>query len=154
MRTLKSPVLWVSYEENASERMTLCQHYINEAGLQLAPSHVLRPEPINSDLGIGNLREDILQTGAKLIVIDPLVAAVDCENLTESVASRKALTPLKQLADELGVTIILLHHFNKMAYGSASPNRMSDSHQIAANCHSVLELDLPHSKGWHSGHKT
>lgn len=130
METAQGPVLWVTYEESPAERWLHCKHYSEDAPIH----HLQNPSPIDTKAGIEHLRLAIESSSAKLVVIDPLVAAVSCDNLMESVKARKALAPINQLRIDTGVTVLVMHHQNKGAHAGDSPDKMSDSHQIASAC--------------------
>ena len=60
------------------------------------------------------LREAIQQTGAKLVIIDPLMSHLSATlNGWNDQEIRRALTPLARLAEELTVSIFVIAHLNK-----------------------------------------
>ncbi len=69
---------------------------------------------------IPKVREVIREKGASLVVLDPLDAFLaDDVNTHQNHSIRRALTPLKMLAEETGVAIVAICHLNKNATGSA-----------------------------------
>jgi len=57
---------------------------------------------------------------AKIVVIDPLMAHLDGRtNSFRDQDIRRALTPLAQLADEIGVAVVVVRHLNKASGGQA-----------------------------------
>jgi len=64
------------------------------------------------------LRQAIADTGAKLVIIDPLMAYLEA-NAHKDQEVRKELHPLARLADELGVAILVVRHLNKGSSGNA-----------------------------------
>ena len=66
------------------------------------------------------LREAVEQTGARLVVIDPLMAHLATKvNSWNDQHVRTALAPLAQLAEDTGATILLVRHPNKRSGVSA-----------------------------------
>jgi putative DNA primase/helicase len=77
-----------------------------------------RPWELPGDLEY--LRELIVGTDAKLVVIDPLMAFLS--DRTSGVSDqqvRRALHPLKELASDTGAAIVLVRHLRKSAEGPA-----------------------------------
>ncbi|SMX80687.1 AAA domain-containing protein [Brevibacterium sp. Mu109] len=71
------------------------------------------------------IRQGILQSGAALVILDPVTALVDGSN--DKVQDvRAAVGPVDQIAQDLDVSIVLVSHFNKGA-GSVS-NKVTGSH--------------------------
>jgi AAA domain len=71
------------------------------------------------------------RTNAKLVIIDPLMAAMQDAEFDRPREARLKLEALKGMAAETGVVVIVIHHLNK-AYGRANQNRLSGSHQLSA----------------------
>ncbi len=69
---------------------------------------------------LGSIEAAIASVGARMVVIDPIIAylggGVDSHRDQDV---RRALGPLAQLAERLGVTIVLVRHLNKTQGGSA-----------------------------------
>jgi AAA domain len=60
------------------------------------------------------IRDAIIETGARLVIIDPMDAFLaDGVNAYQSHAVRRALTPLKMLAEETRTAIVAISHLNK-----------------------------------------
>jgi RecA-family ATPase len=71
-------------------------------------------------LDIDALRKAILEVGAKLVTIDPLMAFLPSEiDSYRDQDVRRGLAPLKDLAEETGAAIVLVRHLNKNQGGSA-----------------------------------
>ncbi len=69
---------------------------------------------------LAELETTIVQTGAKLVVVDPLMAYLDSEiNSHRDQDIRRALHRFKLLAERTGVALVVVRHLNKMAGGSA-----------------------------------
>ncbi len=64
------------------------------------------------------LRAAIKKHGARFVVIDPLMAYLTSDSHKDQEV-RQGLAPLADLAEELGVAIVIVRHFNKAAGGSA-----------------------------------
>lgn len=86
-------------------------------------------------LDLDKIREAVNQTGAKLVIIDPIPSTMggDLHKVTDV---RKALDPLASLAQELQIAVIGVMHFNK-GTGNAS-DKLSGSHAFRDAVRSVL----------------
>lgn len=87
--------------------------------------------PIDVDL----LRDAVAQTGAKLIMIDPITATIGGD-MHKVADVRRALDPLATLAQELEIAVVAIMHFNKGA-GNVS-DKLSGSHAFRDLSRSVL----------------
>lgn len=66
------------------------------------------------------LRRMVRRTGARLVVIDPLVAYLaDGVKTNSDHEVRRALEPVAILADELGIAVVAIRHLNKQSGGDA-----------------------------------
>jgi hypothetical protein len=71
-------------------------------------------EPLRLPEHISVLDDALSRTGARLLVIDPIVAFLDPRIQSSNDASvRRALAPLAQLADRRGAAVLLVRHLNK-----------------------------------------
>lgn len=92
-------------------RIGLRDTYINEKGLEIPP---MFPEDLH------HLQYDIEALEAGLVVIDPVFSYLsDQINANSDQQVRRAMMPLKDLAEETGATIVLVRHLNKSSGGSA-----------------------------------
>ena len=97
----------------------------------------LLQRPLSLPANIGFLDRALAETGARLLVIDPIVAFLDPSILSGSDESiRRALYPLAQLARKYQCAIILIRHLNKKA-GSRSLYRGGGSIGFVAACRSA-----------------
>lgn len=64
------------------------------------------------------LRKAIERTGAKLVIVDPLMAFLPGDAYRDQDV-RQALSPLTKLAAELGVTVLVVRHLNKTSSSNA-----------------------------------
>lgn len=78
---------------------------------------------------IEQLRKDIEEFGARLVIIDPHVFISSDKSNQKPLyeQSYKELTPYKRLTDELNITIILVSHLNKGGNGVSDFNRITGS---------------------------
>ncbi len=91
-------------------------------GLPLLPSEVARVE------------SDVKESGAKLVVIDPIIAFLDRSIQVVSDADvRRALYPLAALAQKYGCVILMVRHLNKRS-GINALYRGGGSIGIIASC--------------------
>ena len=70
--------------------------------------------PLRLPSGVADLEHLIQQSGAKLIIIDPIVAFLDLSvQLASDANVRQALQPLLDLAEKYACVILLVRHLNK-----------------------------------------
>lgn len=87
-----------------------------------------------------SIREDVLDTEAKVIIIDNMTALVSQSNSDADVAL-PLMRNLKKLRDELQITIIILAHINKMPTGfSIEKNHISGSKRIQDLCDGMVGI--------------
>lgn len=67
------------------------------------------------------LEDSILETGAELVVIDPLTAFMSSRNRNDDGETRDLLTPLGQLAERCHVTILCVMHVGKPGQAKRTP---------------------------------
>jgi hypothetical protein len=66
------------------------------------------------------LRDEIVKVGATVLIIDPLSAYLGDDTKSHNEHSvRRAITPLAELADDLGITVIVVRHLVKSPAGDA-----------------------------------
>lgn len=138
----KSPVLIISHEDDWGTvmvprlkatsantdliyRMSVATQ-IDETTLETVPAF-----PMDGD----RLREAIEQTGARLVIIDPIPSTMGGD-LHKVADVRRALDPLAAIAQEYGVAIIGVMHFNKGS-GNAS-DKLSGSHAFRDAVRSLM----------------
>jgi len=125
------PVLWLAYEESPDERREILGCYADLA-LLLHPEIEQGELPLlDTAQGIAQLESWITETGAALIIVDPLYSAIITDSLAHGKQARDALTPLKRMCCRLNVSALVIHHLNKNQLGTAR-DRVADSHQILA----------------------
>jgi hypothetical protein len=118
------------------------------AGADLSRVHALnrpvdddgKPRPFTVPTDIEWLRRAIVETDAKLVVIDPITACLP-EDTRHGVDSsiRRILMCLVDLARETDSAIVLIRHFNK-AQGMSAKNRGGGSVAYGALVRSVLSV--------------
>ncbi|GGD83177.1 AAA family ATPase [Microbacterium murale] len=81
------------------------------------------------------IRQAIEETDAGLLIIDPLASTMGGDHY-KVIDVRRALDPLAQLAQEMGIGVIGIMHFNK-GVGNAS-DKLSGSHAFRDAVRSVL----------------
>lgn len=86
---------------------------------------------------IALLEQAIMQTGAKLVIMDPLNAYLGGVDSHKAAEVRAVLAPLSAMAERTGVSVLVVHHLNK----GTSPNalyRAGGSLDFVAAARSVL----------------
>jgi hypothetical protein len=90
----------------------ICMQATDEGG-------IVQERPIFIPRDIPRIREVIEETGATLLVIDPLTAYLDPDfNSHRDQDVRTALAPLARMADETRCAVVLVRHLNKAAGGN------------------------------------
>lgn len=144
----QATVLWCSYEESVYERLPLHKDLTPEDPFYVAYREVL--PPIDSRAGLELLEETVIKYQARLLVIDPLHAAVVRTNLSENTGARRIMQRLKDMSYLLNCTVLVLHHVTKSGTRGVTPERFADSSQIIATASAHLFLEAE-KKG---GHRT
>jgi len=90
--------------------------------------------------GLDRIKKAIHKIGAKLVVVDTITDFVSAYMLSNQ-GVRKALRPLHELAEETGVAVVMLRHFNKKSSGR-SLLRGGGSVAITGMARSQLKLYL------------
>jgi RecA-family ATPase len=72
-----------------------------------------RPPRIDEAEGLEALEYWVRRTGAGLLVVDPLYAAVGGDSLSGGRSARRLLTGLKDVCAATGATVLVLHHLTK-----------------------------------------
>lgn len=92
-------------------RIAIRENYSNDQGQE-------EPPAFPNDLH--RLQADIEMAEARLVVIDPIMSYLAEDiNANSDQQVRRALMPLKDLAEATGATIVLVRHLNKMAGGNS-----------------------------------
>lgn len=114
--------------------------------LDAAGADVSRVHAIPLDEGfripedVGRLEETIKAKGAKLVIIDPLMAVLSAERSSHNDQDvRGALAPLAAVADRTGAAVLIVRHLNKSGTGPAM-YRGGGSIGITGAARSVLLL--------------
>jgi hypothetical protein len=93
-------------------------------------------DPVRFPSEAGTLEEAVARTAARLVVIDPITAFLDPSvNVNSEASVRRALAPLKRLAEKYGCTVLLIRHLNKRG-GSRAVYRGANSIAFVAVCRS------------------
>lgn len=78
------------------------------------------PIPLTFPDGVNQLHQTIRDVDAALVIVDPVMAFLGEEINSHNDASvRRALTPLKELAEETGVALVCIRHLNKSGEAQA-----------------------------------
>lgn len=78
--------------------------------VETSPEH---EDVVTLAVDLETLREEIVTTGARLVVLDALLSTFGGAKLTEQGVVRRNLEPLARLAQELGIAIVGVAHFRK-----------------------------------------
>lgn len=141
LRTLPGNVLWFALEESASERSTVLHHYSTD-GESPAIHTSFEPLRIDEEDTYVYLQNVCLDFEPKLIVIDPLYAAIGGYSLGEANRARRSLTYFKQFCSALKVTGLVLHHLTQHGLRYNRHPRVAESAQLAATA--SMQILLTH----------
>lgn len=97
------------------------------------------PEPFIIPDDVERLRRAVMETHAKLVIIDPITAFLSTSRVKagDDPSTRQALMPLVRLAAETGCAVVLVRHLNK-ATGMNAKNRGSGTIAFTGITRSVL----------------
>jgi len=102
---------------------------------------------LDDEQAIAGIRGTIANTGARLIIIDSLRAALPAGTDENDSAVASILAPWSDLARDTGISLLVVHHFGKGNKGdrSAHLDRLRGSSAIAATARVVWGVDRPQS---------
>lgn len=96
-----------------------------------------RPPQLPTDVAL--LREYIMRSAVRLVIIDPLMAFLPQEvNAFRDQDVRRALAPVARMAEETGAAVLILRHLNKGGGGGSALYRGGGSIGISGAARSVL----------------
>ncbi len=117
------------------------------AGADLSRVHVLRDEhSIVTFEHPDKLRELLVDSGARMLIADPLSAFMGCDLVKRTDLVRQRLTPLAAMAQELGVAVLIVAHVTKAAAGRAL-HRLEGAAAVGNIIRSALILGRDPSDG-------
>lgn len=126
-----TPVLYVSHEDSLAEVVGprcdangVDREMFYQLGVRTKEIDGVSVPRLPEDMPL--IRRAIEQTGAKVVIIDPITSTMGGDN-DKLRDVRHALDPLNQMGAELGVSVLAIAHFKKGGSGSAS-DLISGSH--------------------------
>jgi archaellum biogenesis ATPase FlaH len=138
---IPTPVIIASAEDSAETTISprLCAAGANNALIKLVTYQrdgISAGITLPDDLGI--LEDCLRQDGAKILIIDPLLAHMSSDvNSFRDQDVRRALAPLSRLAENLNIAVVTVMHLNKDESREIL-NRISSSMAFVAVARSVL----------------
>lgn len=136
------PTIWVNIEDDPSRvqvpRLTAAGADLDKVMLLTIDStvdEVTRETIPTLPLDIGAFRDALVESGAKMLVLDP-ASSLMAGDLNKREDARRSLDALSSLAQELDVAIVLVMHLAK-GRGRAS-EKISGSHALRDAVRSVL----------------
>jgi len=120
---------------------------LEDAGADCKRIFVIDESKTALTLDDARLREAVIQTGAKLVIIDPIQAYIGAnKDMHRANEIRPIMSQLGRMAEETGCAVIIIGHMNK-ANGIKSIYRGLGSIDIAAAARSVLAVgEVPNEK--------
>ena len=119
-----------SWERTIAGRLLVAGADLNRV-YRVQVDHLGATVPLCLPRDCAQLAEEIGWYGAGLVILDPLISAVDPRINVNQEELRSALEPLAALADTTGAAIFGLAHFNKAA-GTDALSRVTGSRAFAA----------------------
>jgi putative DNA primase/helicase len=98
--------------------------------------------PFDPKRDMGALAKALRATGAKLLILDPVVAFVTGDDHKNNEV-RRGLEPLVRIADELGVAVLGITHFRKSSQGTDPTERIVGSLAYTAVARVVMVAAKP-----------
>lgn len=136
-----SPVLYVSHEDSLDEVVTpradangVDRDLFYSLGISSKEVGGITVPRLPEDLPI--IREAIAQTGAKLLIIDPITSTLAGGDNDKMADVRQVMDPLNAMAAELGVSVIGIAHFRKG--GGNQADLISGSHAWRDSARAVM----------------
>ena len=128
-------IIYQSSEDDADD--TIVPRYLNAGGDPKRLFFISEEEKMLS-FSDERLLKAIKQTGAKLVILDPLSAYIgEKTGINSANEIRAQFRPLIDLAKQTGCAVVIIHHMNKMT-GQKAINRAVGSVDIVAAARSVL----------------
>lgn len=133
-KTTKGAVLHITLEEGRE----ILKKEASTQGLQEVDNYFLHTRNVNIIKHIEELEKDLVEKGAKLLIIDSLIRAAGGLDLNNQRDTNAFLTPLQDLAERADVSILLVHHQNK---GGSGQDSVAGSFAIAAAGDMVMTFE-------------
>jgi hypothetical protein len=138
-----APVLYVTLEDHLA---SVVRPRLEGAGADLDRVHFIRvtvearEELVTLPFDIAAIEERAICIGARLLVVDPIVATLDRSlDSHRDQSVRRALAPLAQFAERANLAVVGVMHLSKQQ-GTDLLNRVSGSVAFGAAARSVLVL--------------
>lgn len=140
---IPSPVLLIGHEDSA-ETVVKPRLIAAEANMEMVISMTIGTTVEDLELrevpslveDLQRIRQAVLETGAKLIIVDPLTSTMGDANLDKTSDVRRALNPFMALANELDIAVIAIMHVRKGA--GDTRDLLSGSHAFRDIARSVV----------------
>jgi hypothetical protein len=136
----QSSVLWLSAEESMRERnFLLDQSPFVDSTLPLYTCY--QPLAIDDEEALDALQYWVMETDAKFVVVDPLIAATSGRSLRDGWNARRSLQALKRFCDRMHVAALVLHHRKDARHGLAR-SRAAENDQLSATASLVMSMKV------------
>lgn len=142
----RSPVLYVSHEDSLEEVVVpradangVDRNLFYSLGIQSKEVGGVVVPRLPEDMPL--IRQAIAQTGARLLIIDPITSTLSGGDNDKMADVRMVMDPLNAMAAELGISVIGIAHFRKG--GGSQSDMISGSHawRDAARCVMLFARD-------------
>lgn len=140
--TRQTGVLYLTLEDNTAR---ILDRITKIYGGKIPPNIRFDVKTVSGQLNKENieaLKGEIAEKGYKFLIIDPVQKVkTDKSNKHNAYEADYAfISPLKDLAEELGICILLIHHLKKDAKEEDDIEAMNGSTGLPAACDSILTL--------------
>ncbi|QDV87417.1 AAA family ATPase [Stieleria magnilauensis] len=71
---------------------------------------------VDSESGVDHIRRTLKNTGAQVLIVDPLYLCVSGENAENMMIQGQRIQPLADACNDLGVTLLLVHHTKSKSF--------------------------------------
>lgn len=135
LNTVKRPVVWLSFEENETERQLAFDGWFASGGARPEKWHFMTSYQrlyIDDPVGLRVVGETLYGSQSGLLVIDPLHASYGAGSISDGSTARRVLAGLKQLCRDMNMSVLVIHHLTKQVGSGLVRERMADSAQILA----------------------
>jgi hypothetical protein len=142
------PVLWVNLDNGAAINHRRFAALARARNIADAPIAVYNFPALDLTLpgSVIEFRDAILAEGAGLVVVDTFINAANVRNENDNAELRVPMFALRQLVEQTGATIVLIHHPNKASAASDSHDDLRGGSAIIGAVDTALRVVRPDAK--------
>ena len=122
--------LLVSGESGRGTLQDTGRRIVNEAGYSLAECDYLfwstNPPRLDNPLHLQTLRKQMGDAGIEVLILDPLYLMIPGQDASNAMIMGALLQGVGSICDELGITLLLIHHTKRNLTAPHAPGQLSD----------------------------